>query len=160
MFAHRHKSQRLPHLHNATAGEKQHPRHFDFSTSVLPTWAGVESRPLKLSARRASGNVLGKAAAGLDGAACNNRLSCAFLKLRVHVWFTTHVALNLLSLCWFLCHSALCYHVGMEGFHSPKAIWTLFRVENRTDLFSSLKLFKCRHDSAPPPCSTILSVLL
>lgn len=160
MYAHRHKSQRLLHLHNATAGVKQHPRHFNFSTSALPTWAGVESRPLKISARRASGSIRGKAAAGLDGAACNNRLSCAFLKLRVHVWFTTHVALNLLSLCWFLCHSALRYRDGMEGFHSPKAIWTLFRVEIGTDLFSTLKLFKCRYDSAPPLSSTILWVLL
>lgn len=69
-----------------------------------------------------------KAAVGLDRAGCNNRFSCGFLKLWVHAWFTTHVAFNLLSLCCFFCHSALCYQVGLEGFHSPKAIYTIFKM--------------------------------
>lgn len=85
------------------------------------------------------GSVLWK----FDRAGCNNRLSCAFLKLRVHVWFTTHVAFNLLSLCSFFHHSALCYLVGLWiWFLQSYTVCTIFRgvkyLSNMNRLFCKM----------------------
>lgn len=78
------------------------------------------------------------------------RLSCCFLKLRVHVWFTTLVAFNLLSVSCFFCHFAPSYHVGLEGFHSSKGVDKVFEEKKRClsnmDLFTNLIFFLRRND--------------
>lgn len=79
-----------------------------------------------------------------------NRLPCCFLKLRVHVWFTNLIAFNLLSVSCFFCHFAPSYHVGLEGFHSPKGVDKVFEGKNRClsnmDLFTHLFIFFLRRN--------------